>query len=225
MPQSRPQCSVCPLCDASDGISLVHHKETGRYHVCAECYLVFRDPEDWLSEEEERRHYLTHENGPHHPGHVAFVSRLLDPLKAYLAPGMRGLDFGCGPVPTAPHLLAAQHVSCDIYDPFFAAYPLKPPYDFAIAVEVFEHLRYPGRVLDRITSVLAPQGLLGVMTERWHSVQQLTDWYYMRDPTHVAFYHSRTFDFICDRYHLVRCLDDGHRVVILRGQQGRAASY
>jgi len=85
-----------------------------------------------------------------------------------------------------------------------------------------EHFHHPGIEIRRISSLLKPGGLLGIMTERWTTAEQFASWYYTRDPTHVCFYHARTLEFICHRYGFAGVWLDESRVAILR-REDRAA--
>jgi len=128
----------------------------------------------------------------------------------------RGCDFGCGPNPVLRDLVRARGVDCDAYDPLFPQGEPRPPYDFILASEVFEHFREPAEEMARICSWLLPGGMLGVMTERWCSRAQFTDWPYTTDPTHIAFLHDRTWRWIEERFALERLVDDGRRVTLHR---------
>ena len=76
-----------------------------RYLECPDCGLVSADPASHLSPEDERAIYDLHQNDPADARYRAFLARLADPLRAKLAPGMRGLDFGCGPGPVLSIML------------------------------------------------------------------------------------------------------------------------
>ena len=56
-------------------------------------------------------------------GYRRFLSKLADPLMARLAPGARGLDYGCGPGPALAAMLREAGHEVALYDPFFAPDP------------------------------------------------------------------------------------------------------
>jgi SAM-dependent methyltransferase len=110
---------------------------------------------------------------------------------------MEGLDFGCGPNPVLPDILKSAGYGCLNYDPiFFLDFP-DERVDFIFATETFEHFFNPLREMKFITALLRPGGILTVMTQRWKSPDQFADWWYVRDITHVSFFHKKTFDYIC----------------------------
>ena len=177
---------------------------------------MFVDPENYLSREQQRAHYLTHENGPQHPGYVAFLRRLVDPMLPHLAPGMHGVDFGCGPGPAIATILAQYGITCANYDPFFEDTALSPPYDYIFSSECFEHFEQPGQEIRRLHEMLKPGGHLAVMTECWQELDAFASWYYTRDPTHVVFFHARTFAYLCRTLGFTQVEVDDSRVTILR---------
>ncbi|HSK31814.1 MAG TPA: class I SAM-dependent methyltransferase [Candidatus Limnocylindria bacterium] len=144
------------------------------------------------------------------------MNRVVQPMLPHLDAGMRGLDYGCGPGPTLSLLLQRRGIACDDYDPLFADRLLQPSYDFVFSTECFEHFHQPEIEIRRISSLLKPRGLLGIMTERWTTREGFANWYYTRDPTHVCFYHERTLDFICRRFGFEPVWMDANRAAILR---------
>jgi SAM-dependent methyltransferase len=168
------------------------------FRRCGVCALTFVPAAQHLDPAAERARYARHDNRPDDPGYRAFLDRLLAPLCARLPPGAEGLDFGCGPGPTASRMLAERGFPTRDYDPYFApdAAALARTYDFVVATEVLEHLSRPSRELDRLAGLLKPGGLLGIMTGVLEDDAAFEGWWYRRDPTHVAFYRSETLAWI-----------------------------
>jgi hypothetical protein len=210
---------TCPLCLVSDQITDVSGADGRRYYLCHSCSLIFVDPCHHLSPEDEKARYVLHENSIEDAGYVRFLNQVLHPMLPYLDRTMRGLDYGSGPGPTLSQLVRLEGIACEDYDPLFADRPLQPPYDFIFATECFEHFYSPNRDIRRLCTLLRPGGLLGVMTERWATLEQFATWRYTRDATHTSFYHENTFRFLCDRFCLDLLWQDESRVVILRRQQ------
>ena len=88
-----------------------------------------------------------------------------------------------------------------IYDLYFFPDPdpLACAYDFITCTETLEHLRNPVEALTLFDSILRPGGKLGVMTGILDDRSKFSDWYYQRDPTHIAFYTSHTMRWIAER--------------------------
>ena len=91
--------------------------------------------------------------------------------------------------------------SAALYDPIF--HPdesvLARTYDFITCTETVEHFATPrADFLNAYTGLLVPGGWIGIMTDILEDREGFGDWYYHRDPTHVAFYSRRTFRWIAD---------------------------
>jgi cyclopropane fatty-acyl-phospholipid synthase-like methyltransferase len=138
-----------------------------------------------------------------------FASRNLLP---FLRPGDAVLDFGCGQSTTLARLLRREGYAAAAYDKLFFPDPeplrVADRYDAVASVEVLEHLATPRDELGTLTRILRPGGFLAARTElRPGSADAFRDWWYRRDPTHIAFYHRETLDVICELFgfELVRC--------------------
>ena len=170
------------------------------YWRCERCEARFLDPRHWLSREEEQAHYLTHDNDPDDPRYRQFLSKLADPLLKKLAPGARGLDFGCGPGPALAAMLTEAGHSMAVFDPAFAPETdvLEEVYDFITCTEVLEHLHHPADVLDRFDRLLTPGGWLALMTCFQTEDALFANWRYRKEPTHVVFYREATLRLIAE---------------------------
>ncbi len=206
---------ACPLCLSADA-DATSGADSRRYYHCRNCELIFVDVRDRISAVDQREHYLTHENGPHQAGYVAFLRRVVDPMLEHLDATMQGLDYGCGPGPAIAAILQQYSIRCTNYDPLFANATLTPPYDYIFATECWEHFEDPRDETRRLHALLRPGGHLGIMTEPWTDLDAFRSWYYTRDPTHVAFYHARTFEYLCTELGFARRPVTDARVVILR---------
>lgn len=208
---------ICPLCNETSSLTEIQGPDTRSYYRCGSCLLIFADVAHHPTRAQEKDHYQRHENGIQHKGYVDFLDKAIQPALSFLKAGMKGLDYGCGPVPTLSLLLKEAGYEVDDYDPyFFPELEEGSKYDFIFATECFEHFFFPARDLQRLNNLLKKNGLLIVMTERWKEEADFKRWYYAKDPTHVAFYHSRTFDKICSKFNFEQQFMDQRSVVILQ---------
>lgn len=207
-------CEKCPLCGSRGPFDSVEGADQRDYRLCGECRLIFVPPADRLGPAAEKARYATHRNSIEDAGYCRFLNRLLEPMLKFLDPGMRGLDYGCGPGPTLSRLAARAGLECDDYDPLFRDMELEPPYDFIFSTECFEHFSSPWNELERIVQILRPGGSLGIMTELWQSIPAFADWHYTRDPTHIAFYHRDTIDWIAANFGLELLWTDEERCFV-----------
>ncbi|MBI5640317.1 MAG: class I SAM-dependent methyltransferase [Nitrospirae bacterium] len=206
----------CRLCQSKDGLLAGCSVDDRAYFACKNCYLISADKKHFLGRDKEKERYLTHQNGIQYEGYVKFLHRAIDPALEFLKKEMLGLDYGCGHVPTLSKLLAMKGFKCEDYDPFFVGHKLDKTFDFIFTTEVFEHFFYPDSEIKKIKALLKEKGLLVVMTERWRNLDQFSQWSYTRDLSHVSFFHSKTFGYICNNFGFSRIFDDDNRVIILR---------
>ncbi|MDR4494842.1 MAG: class I SAM-dependent methyltransferase [Nitrospirales bacterium] len=192
---------ACPLCFHTDSTFL--GKDQFRpYFTCRRCRLTFVPPTHYVSPNQEKSQYDFHKNSSEDQGYRTFLNQLAQPLKERLKPNCSGLDFGSGPGPTLSLILQEAGHNVSIYDWFFAYNPavMNRFYDFITATEVVEHLHHPGFELDRLWLMVNPNGLLAVMTQLTPPGKPFLDWYYLRDPTHVCFFSSDTWDWLSLRW-------------------------
>ena len=113
-------------------------------------------------------------------------------------------------------LLEKEKIETEIYDPnFFPNFPINKTFDLVISTETFEHFRNPMDDIKKAVNSISPSGFLAVMT-RFYPLEQnkpckksFTEWYYQRDPTHIAFYTSKTFEWLTKIFGLSIILDNG----------------
>jgi len=207
---------ACTLCESENPIRIAIPNDNRIYFKCMNCKLIFVDPHFHLTVAEERERYKHHNNSMEHQGYVAFLNRVIQPALQFLSTTMKGLDYGCGPVPTLSRLLDAKGISCYDYDPLFGFNHPFTQYDFIFATECFEHFFQPGQEIEKINYLLKPGGYLAIMTEVWASEEQFKSWYYTRDPTHVSFFHRNTFDYVCKSFGYSLLYEDQNRVFVLQ---------
>ncbi|MGZ3807401.1 MAG: class I SAM-dependent methyltransferase, partial [Bacteriovorax sp.] len=135
--------------------------------ACPHCGLVYKDPAIHLSAEEESKRYAYHQNSGNDKGYIAFLSRLIDPLAHFLPDTFSALDFGCGPGPTMCYLLKERGGRVKNFDPLF--FPekslLNEKYEVVTSTEVVEHFKTPQKDWEILAALVAPRGLLAVMTQ------------------------------------------------------------
>lgn len=217
----RPDISPCPLCGGT-AVENFHVDRDRAYRRCHDCCLVFVPAPFQLDPIEEKARYDLHENDPDDPGYRRFLLRLTEPLLERIGTGKTGLDFGCGPGPALPAMLAEHGHVVDRYDPFYFDDPavFYKSYDFICATEVVEHLRRPGRELGRLFSLLRPGGWLGIMTKMVIGREAFRRWHYIRDLTHISFFSRETFEFVAERFG-TELIFVGKDVVLMRKMEER----
>jgi len=212
---------TCPLCRSRAGFLVSGEKR--RYCRCSRCGLIFVPSEYFISKDEEKEHYLKHENSLDNEGYVRMFQEKIEVIKK-ACPGVRSvLDYGCGYAPVLKTLLTQEGYSVRGYDPFF--FPetdLSAVFDLVISTETFEHFKEPGQEIARIVSLITPAGYLAVMTRfypeenRLPHLDKFSKWYYKRDPTHIAFYGRDTFDWIANAFGLQTVVNNETDFIVLK---------
>lgn len=207
----------CPLC-LSKGHLLepIQGPDKREYRRCGNCKLIYTETKYQLSKAREKKRYELHKNGVENTGYVKFLNKAIEPALPFLKKDMKGLDFGCGPVPTLSKILEQMDIQCGEYDPIFLPGELAVGYDFIFATECFEHFFLPAKELKQLNQLLKDDGYLIIMTERNKDINQFKTWYYAKDPTHVSFYHKQSFEFICRKYGFNLLFSDDKSVTILQ---------
>lgn len=151
------------------------------------------DPLCYLTIQEEKARYLTHNNDVNDPRYQKFVQPVIQAVIKHTQSTHRGLDYGAGTGPVITKLLREKGYSMTTYDPFFIPdnEALKTIYDFIVCCEVVEHFHYPQHEFGRFHNLLDSDGLLVIKTELITPVIDFPNWYYIKDPTHTFFYSPK----------------------------------
>lgn len=213
----------CPLCLANIlQSSQLKTNDLKIYYDCTECRLVFLDPLQTLSHDEEKKRYQLHENDINDLHYQNFVSDITNFISVYtsqkfLTSKALGLDFGAGPGPVMTKVLENQPIDIKLFDPYFHQNPevLQLEYDFIICCEVIEHFYHPAKEFITLRKLLKSQSPLILKTEILYDNMNFDHWYYRKDPTHVCFYRTETFDWIFKKFNYKRIQYLNKRCLVL----------
>jgi len=208
--------SACTLCYSENLQILNVNFKQRKYLLCHNCKLIMADTNTLPSPEQEIRRYSDHQNFSSDKGYSNFLYKIIQPVMDLLVGSEKGLDYGCGPNPVLSEIVRSKGYSCDVYDPFFFPHFPNYNYDFIFATECFEHFFYPTDDVQKVISLLNPGGILAVMTEIWYNLENFEKWYYIRDFTHVSFYHADTMKYLSDYYKMQIVFTDNKRIFIFR---------
>lgn len=184
----------CLLCE-----SLKIQTEDAVYR-CLNCDLTFKNPKSFPSLDSEKSRYLEHNNVVEDQRYLTYLKKLLD--KSEITQG-KALDFGCGPVKGYEFLCKKIYPQIEVlsYDPVFYPTTLDDKFDLILCSEVLEHLHKPFESLDFILNLMNQNGILAISTQLSDN-KNMSDWWYLRDHTHVVFYSKKTIRWISNHFSL-----------------------
>lgn len=187
-------------------------------YQCNNCKLIFKNPNIYLTAQEDLQRYSFHQNNSLDQGYIDFLNRLVNPLSNFLPVTYSALDFGCGPGPTLSKLLNKKSGETFNYDPIFFNDQklLEKKYDVVTATEVVEHFKSAQSDWTLLVGLVAPKGLLAIMTQMFNDSIDYQSWWYKNDPTHVVFYQEKTFNYLANQFSLEKIYDDKKSVIIFR---------
>ncbi|MDY0288719.1 MAG: class I SAM-dependent methyltransferase [Sphaerochaeta sp.] len=185
----------CRLCTTQT--RTIIHPVRGVYHLCPRCELISLDAALHPSEDEAFKEYCLHENSSEDPRYVAYFRSFIEEAVLPFAPkGRTALDFGSGPSPVLATLLDGQYgYRTDCYDLFFSPEKvyLGRSYDLITSTEVIEHIGDPLSLFKLFAHLLAPGGVLSVMTLLHPRDEgKFLSWHYIRERSHITFYSRET---------------------------------
>lgn len=187
---------ICTLCSAT----LITQKDA-HYYDCDTCKAIVKNKKHYLSPAEEKAHYETHNNDVHDVRYQNFTMPITRYVLDTFLPAHKGLDFGSGTGPVISSMLEKKNYDIVQYDPFFAPDQniFNTTYDYIVSCEVFEHFNNPKLEIDRLTSLLKPNGMLLIMTLLYTDTIDFKTWHYRNDPTHIFIYRSETIAYIAKK--------------------------
>ncbi len=203
---------ICTLCSSE----LINKKDEYYYH-CDTCKALVKDKKYYLSAEDEKARYETHNNDINDLGYQNFTMPITQYVLDNFQAEDKGLDFGSGTGPVISSMLQKKDYHIVQYDPFFAPNPelLNSKYDYIFSCEVFEHFHNPQKEIERLLSLLTKNGYLLVMTMLYNNEIDFKGWNYRNDDTHVFIFRKETMEFIEEEYNLeIDVLTD--RLIVFR---------
>lgn len=186
----------CPLCESES--THFHSIKNKIYNKCSLCKAIYLLKEFHLSAEQEKKHYLKHNNDVEDTNYQKFVSPISDYILLARKKEDKGLDFGSGTGPVISKLLTDKAYCIEQYDPFFKNNTniLNNKYDYIACCEVMEHFHKPKDEFTLLRKILNENGVLICKTVVYNESIDFEKWYYKNDPTHVFIYQKETLEWI-----------------------------
>jgi hypothetical protein len=210
----------CPLC-LSASTNNFFSGPNGDYIRCQNCDLIYLDSVFYLSPNDEKKRYDSHENDPADEKYRNYLISTFRHIQEEVSPNSKLLDFGCGPSEGMKVVLKELGYDCDSYDPFYFPQIIleNNKYDGVILSESLEHFFDPKRDLETIIGLIKNNGKILIRTERHLGETHFQNWYYHKDPTHVIFFSINTFEFLAKHYNLIASFPDKNIVLLRRSSE------
>ncbi len=192
--------STCPLCDTKS--SFFEEVQTRVYYKCSECKGIFMDSSQYMSFENEEKHYRFHNNDANDIGYQNFVSPITNRVLNDFTFKDSGLDFGAGTGSPITKVLRDNVYQIAEYDPYFHNNHelLKTKYNYIASCEVVEHFHHPNKEFALLKNLLLKGGKLYIMTHLYDPEIDFPSWYYIKDHTHVFLYQKETMEWIVNKF-------------------------
>ena len=116
-----------------------------------------------------------------------------------------------------------EGIKTEVYDlNFFPDFPKNKTFDLVISTETFEHFKNPMKDIQQAANCVSYSGFLAVMTRFYPMKKEIpcgesfSKWYYKRDPTHIVFYTSKTFEWLAQEMRFKIIYDNQFDFVLLQ---------
>ena len=204
---------LCPLCTNK---SKIFYQNEDTYYKCEVCYGIFVDEKSRPDKKTEKQRYELHQNSVEDKEYQKFVSPITSAILRDFKSDSKGLDFGAGTGPVLSKVLKDNNYNVKQYDPYFHNNRelLEKKYDYIGSCEVIEHFYNPYKEFKLLKKLLNPHARLYCMTEIYNEKIDFSSWYYKNDPTHVFFYHAKTFEWIKEEFNFSK-IETKKRLIIL----------
>ncbi len=206
---------MCKIC-CNNSIKKVINKI--EYDFCPICGFLSKDEKYILDSKSEHERYLKHNNDDN-AGYKNYQEKFYLEIKEYL--GKTNLDFGCGEGKVLANILNENGYETLAYDLYFHSEVKyeKHLYDAIILEEVIEHLKDPMQVVMTLTKLLNDDGKIIIRTQFIPSDVFTSNWWYLRDSTHISFFKYETFKYICKYFSLQIIYCNDKDLIILQRKE------
>lgn len=183
------------------------------FHLDLASQIIQKDHVHFVSSEVAKARYDTHQNGVNNVDYIAYQKSIFDQfIGIYLKSGST-LDYGCGEGAVLQRFIENLFIY-DLYyhndDTIF-----KRTFDNIILIEVVEHFEDPIGEFKRLVERLNEGGRLIVQTQFYTNFEQIEDWWYVRDATHVSFYNIEAFKYLASQFNLTMIYTDHKSRIVL----------
>lgn len=191
----------CRICSGTVKI-IKDNKLKKQFCSCGLCEFISLKEEFIVTEAEEKKRYLEHNNSIDDPIYINYLKSFVkEAIELFQKSIRNALDYGCGPAPALAKILEEKGIKTKIYDKYFfhdLSYK-QNTYDLITLTEVIEHLIDPVGILKELAGLLNHGGYICAMTLLHpQDEESFLKWWYKYDITHISFYTMKTMEYIAD---------------------------
>lgn len=193
----------CQFCGSKYQISKNKNSE---YYYCPKCQHLLKKSS--LTSAEEKARYDLHicdEN------YWLYMNEVVKLIKPFLK-GKEILDFGCGKLKAIEEILKAEY-ELTSYDLYYYPHLETKKFDTIILIEVIEHIKDTKKLFNELKKMLNSHGRLVIMTNFLPS--DYTNWWYLRDKTHINFYSLNFFNVLASIFNLKIIYTNNKNLIVL----------
>jgi SAM-dependent methyltransferase len=188
---------ICKLCRYIECSSAGANGERSFYY-CPQCGLIFVSPAGYVSFNREKIRYCHHDNSASSKGYVSYLTGVAHFIDDIPIANPDILDFGSGHDYVLTRILREKGFGCSPYDPLYdiGKENLSKTYDIVILCETIEHLRDLNEELELIGRLCKPDGYVVIHTMLYDKKENIAQWWYAMDETHINFFNIRTLQYL-----------------------------
>ena len=179
-----------------------------KFYICKNCGHLRKI--ELLNEENEKKRYDMHVCDD---GYNKYMHGVYKKIQPFLNKGL-SLDFGCGQIHLLSDILNDNGYSSMFYDKYYYPKEVDLSFDNIILIEVFEHIENGFLLLLDLKSKLNKNGKIIIMTQLVPN--DLSNWWYLRDSTHISFYTLKSFNELALRLNMKLEYDINSSIFVLR---------
>ena len=209
----------CLICK-NNTITIEDKKNNWKFFHCKRCEFIFKNPANYVDENDELKQYKNHNNTMESRGYVEMFEKFMDAtFKPYIKEIKTVLEFGSGPGPVFSELLKREDLKVDIYDKFFSPQKIYTgkKYDLITSTEVIEHIDNPLEIFNFFALHIKKDAYLALMTQfHTNDAEEFKKWWYKNDPTHICFFKPHTFEVLASMSGFKVIKHDSKKSVLLK---------
>ncbi len=188
-----------------------------RFHQCNKCFYIKKikpDISDTKLAKELELYSFTLDNKGYQE---LYTNNILKVIEQLVDRNITCLDYSYNNSMLLPSMLTEKY-TVHTANKFFKKSTLykEHRYDVITCINVFERIKDPIKELHELLEVLKKGGFIVCYTHHYSHVEELNEWWSLKEPTHRSFYQRETIDFICRMLNLTLIYHDNNATFVIQ---------